>query len=135
MRTFFTKHCQKRKQERHMNDILDTKVFLRTKIGPGAAGGARAILYADHIEIKNRKGDLILKANLDQLRHAKSQQRLIQFTVNDKYFLLIFSSGRTVLFGFMGALGKILGMTLDSTPATAQTWVDAMKQHGVHFTK
>lgn len=118
-----------------MNDILDTKVFLRTKIGPGAAGGARAILYADHIEIKNRKGDLILKANLDQLRHAKSQQRLIQFTVNDKYFLLIFSSGRTVLFGFMGALGKILGMTLDSTPATAQTWVDAMKQHGVHFTK
>ena len=116
-----------------MHPLLDTKVFLRTKQGPGRANGARAVLYSDHIEITSRHGDPILNAALNQLQNVKTQRRMIQFTVQDRYFLLVFSSGRTVLFGFMGLIGKILGLVADSTPQTAQTWVSTMQQNGVHF--
>ncbi len=116
-----------------MQPLLDTKVFLRTKLGPGRANGARAILYSDHIEITSRRGDLILKTDLHQLQNVKTQNRMIQFTVQDRYFLLVFSSGRTELFRFMGLLGKLLGATIDPTRATAQTWVTTMQQNGVHF--
>jgi hypothetical protein len=116
-----------------MQPLLDTKLFIRTKRGPGMTQHARAILYSDHIEITGKHGDLILKADLNQLQNVKTERLLIQFTVRDQYFLLVFSSARTVAFKLMGAIGVLLGLLADPTRKTVQTWVSTMQQNGVHF--
>lgn len=91
----------------------------------------RAMLFNDHIELHDKRDNILLDTPLANLSNAKVKwNSMITFTANGRYYSLDFTPlARQATFGAFGALGSIVGMATNPAGDTAHTWLSTITRN------
>lgn len=95
---------------------------------------AKALLFADRIDIYNKKAEKTQTINISQIENIKVYIATMSFKADGKYYVFDFTpTSRRTVASLFGAIGMLLSSIGDPGKEVAKAWRDQLNRLGVQL--